>query len=263
MRPSYTLSFAIFQSTQKPSQTPSREPSQHPTTSSPTDQLSSRPSIHPTTSKPTKAPTLKPSPSQEVSYCGCSTCTNTIWNTHVTDGAGTFTCGQRISWLQSTDGGLKTEYESCKQVGEEFPSYCGPACNPLLCNIDNTLEAPDPSKLIWSDEFNVDGSPDPSKWDYDLEDGCQIGLCNWGNGEVAYYTKSSGNVYVANGVLGLRAKKEAGFSLPYTSARLVTRGLSSFKYGRVQFRASLSKCQARGTWPALWMVCLCSFSFLD
>lgn len=149
-------------------------------------------------------------------------------------------------------------YDSCKQVGEEFPlDKCGPACNPSLCN-KLPLDDPDPSTLIWSDEFNVDGPPDPLKWGYDLGDGCP-GLCNWGNGEQAYYTALPGNVNISNGVLRIAAKKESGYSLPYTSARIVTRGLHSFKYGRIQFRASLAKCKAVGTWAALWMV---SFSFL-
>ena len=166
-----------------------------------------------------------------------------------------FTCGDRITYLQ-TDLGM-SEYDSCKQVGEEFPSgLCRPtcsSCNPQLCNAAR-LEDPDPSKLVWSDEFDVDGAPDPTKWTYDLGDGCSIGLCNWGNGEVAYYTSSAQNVVVTNGVLKITAKKDSGFSLPYTSARLVTRGLATFKYGRVQFRASLANCQAIGTWPALWML---------
>jgi hypothetical protein len=53
----------------------------------------------------------------------------------VTDGAGTYTCGQRITWLQSaTQGGSKSEYNSCIQVGEEFSvEQCGPVCNPQLC----------------------------------------------------------------------------------------------------------------------------------
>ena len=38
------------------------------------------------------------------------------------------------------------------------------------------LENADPSKLIWIDEFNVDGAPDPANWDYDLGDGYDIGL---------------------------------------------------------------------------------------
>lgn len=100
----------------------------------------------------------------------------------------------------------------------------------------------------------MDGAPNPAKWTYDLGDGCDIGLCNWGNGEVAYYTDSPSNVLVSDGVLRITAKKEAGFSLPYTAARMVTRGLHSFKYGRIQFRARLASCKAIGTWPALWML---------
>jgi beta-glucanase (GH16 family) len=116
------------------------------------------------------------------------------------------------------------------------------------------LNNPDFSTLVWADEFNVDGLPDPTKWSYDLGDSCDIGLCNWGNSEVAYYTNNLSNVYVSNGTLSIVAKQESGYSLPYTSARIVTRGKHSFKYGRVQFRANLSKSKARGTWPALWML---------
>jgi hypothetical protein len=176
----------------------------------------------------------------------------------VNDGAGEYSCGQRISYLQSSQGGSKSVYDSCKQVADEFPiDKCGPACNPSIC--EKFLDDPDPSKLIWSDEFNLDGPPNPSKWGYDLGDGCAIGLCNWGNEEEAYYTMLPGNVNISNGVLRITAKKESGYSLPYTSARIVTRGLRNFKYGRIQFRATLAKCKAIGTWPALWMV---SFSVL-
>ena len=155
--------------------------------------------------------------------------------------------------MQTVEGGSLTESNACSQVSQEFPTdQCGPFCNPSLCN--EQLNDPHPSKLIWSDEFNVDGAPDPSKWTYDQGDGCNIGLCNWGNGEVAYYTDSPNNVMVSNGVLSISAKKESGFSLPYTSTKMVTRGLQTFKYGRVQFRANLARCKAVGTWPALWMV---------
>jgi len=116
------------------------------------------------------------------------------------------------------------------------------------------LDEPDPAKLIWNDEFSIPGSPDPTKWKYDLGDGCDINLCNWGNGEQAVYTKSINNVEISNGILHIKAKKESGYSLPYTSARMVTRGTASFKYGRVQFRARISQCTATGTWPALWML---------
>ena len=41
--------------------------------------------------------------------------------------------------------------------------------------------------LVWEDNFNgpaIDGNT----WTYDVGNGCQIGLCGWGNGEMQYYT---------------------------------------------------------------------------
>lgn len=188
-------------------------------------------------------------------FCGCPECTESIWNAPATDGAGTYTCGARIQWLQSPVGGSLSEYNACLSVaGQGFPSGpCGPKCNPLTCN-PRMLDEPNPAKLIWNDEFDTPGSPDPTKWKYDLGDGCDINLCNWGNGEQAYYTNTLNNVEISDGILQIKAKRESGYSLPYTSARMVTRGTSSFKYGRVQFRAKISQCTATGTWPALWML---------
>lgn len=52
-----------------------------------------------------------------VSYCGCPSCTPTIWNTL----AGQYSCGARISWLMSGDEGSLSEYDACVRVaGEEF-----------------------------------------------------------------------------------------------------------------------------------------------
>ena len=111
--------------------------------------------------------------------------------------------------------------------------------------------------LVFSDEFDQDGTPDETKWDYDLGDGCQFGICNWGNGEVAYYTDGPSNIRVENGSLRIAAKKEdvdQRDDMPFMAARIVTRGKHSWRYGRVQFRANLASCQAVGTWPALWML---------
>ena len=190
------------------------------------------------TNSPSQSPIRShlPSPESTPSHCGCTKCDDIIWNTPASDSGGDFTCGERITWLQTSEGGSLSETEACTKVAgvEFYAGPCGPSCDPARCN--SVLEDPDPSTLIFSDEFDIDGSPDPTKWDYDLGDGCSIGLCNWGNNEVGYYTNRLSNVYVANGSLHIVAKKESGFSLPYTSARIVTRGKHFFKYGRVQFR---------------------------
>lgn len=84
----------------------------------------------------TPAPTPPPT---EQFFCGCPECTAAIWNYNACNNNANppecFTCGSRISWLQSSDGGLKTEEEACTQVSNEFANdECGPACNPQLCN---------------------------------------------------------------------------------------------------------------------------------
>ena len=50
-------------------------------------------------------------------------------------------------------------------------------------------------RLVWSDEFNTPGSPDPTKWGYDL------GAGGWGNNELEYYTNRQANAVVSNGTL--------------------------------------------------------------
>jgi hypothetical protein len=47
----------------------------------------------------------------------------------------------------------------------------------------------DYTTLKFSDEFNTDGAPDPTKWGYDL------GAGGWGNAEV--HTNAADNVIVA------------------------------------------------------------------
>ena len=104
-------------------------------------------------------------------------------------------------------------------------------------------------RVVWHDEFDQDGSPDSSKWDYDLGDGCPQ-LCGWGNNELQTYTALSKNVRVENGKLIIEANKDD--QLNYNSARLVTRGKSAWKYGRIEVSAKMPK--GRGTWSAIWML---------
>ncbi|WP_405608231.1 family 16 glycosylhydrolase [Polaribacter sp. Asnod1-A03] len=97
--------------------------------------------------------------------------------------------------------------------------------------------------LVWSDEFDIDGAPDPNNWTYDLGDH------GWGNNELQNYTNNSENVIVKNGVLKIIAKANG---TGYTSARIKSQGLQAFKYGKIEVRAKLPITQ--GTWPAIWML---------
>jgi beta-glucanase (GH16 family) len=100
--------------------------------------------------------------------------------------------------------------------------------------------------LVWSDEFNTNGAPDPAKWGYDLGGG------GYGNNELEYYTNRPENVIVENGVLKIKAIKENYNGSAYTSARLLSKDKFAFKYGKVEVSAKLPA--GVGTWPAIWML---------
>ncbi len=101
------------------------------------------------------------------------------------------------------------------------------------------------SNLIWSDEFNYNGLPDSSKWVYDT------GYI--ANNELQYYReKHAENSIVKDGHLMLIGRKEAYKNFEYTSARIITEGKFSFKYGMAEARMKLPVGQ--GIWPAFWMM---------
>jgi glycerophosphoryl diester phosphodiesterase len=121
-------------------------------------------------------------------------------------------------------------------------------------------------KLVWSDEFNYKGKPDSTKWGYDY------GFIS--NKEKQYFTDSLKNIRVEKGCLIIEAHKEKiankdyrsnAFknknwlkyipeidTAQYTSARIKTDGLASWKYGRIEVKAKLPK--GVGLWPAIWML---------
>ena len=111
--------------------------------------------------------------------------------------------------------------------------------------------APEGWTLVWADEF--DGAAiDGKKWGFDLGNRLPSGTAGWGNQELQYYTARADNAFVRDGLLHVRAAREAHEGHPFTSARLVTRGLFSRRYGRFEFRARLPT--GKGVWPAIWML---------
>jgi beta-glucanase (GH16 family) len=102
-------------------------------------------------------------------------------------------------------------------------------------------------KLVWSDEFNYTGAPDPTKWGY------EEGFIR--NHESQYYTRRPENARVENGMLVIECRKEAyqpanHSAVNYTSASLNTKGKASWQYGRLEMRAKIP--QGKGVWPAFW-----------
>ena len=88
-------------------------------------------------------------------HCGCNECTDEVWNLIVSDFAGDFTCGARIEWYMGFHS--VNETEACLAVaGQEFPSECGKACNPLRCDGRNTPYPVQDDIPIVSGDLQVD-----------------------------------------------------------------------------------------------------------
>jgi beta-glucanase (GH16 family) len=108
--------------------------------------------------------------------------------------------------------------------------------------------------LAWSDEFDgpADSLPDASKWT------AETGGNGWGNNELEYYTARAQNASTdGQGNLVIRALKEDytgpdHVSRSYTSARLISKGKFSRKFGKIEARIKLPFGQ--GIWPAFWML---------
>lgn len=118
------------------------------------------------------------------------------------------------------------------------------------CETDDVQTVATLTNLVMADEFDTEGSPNPSLWTYDIGRGPNGD--GWGNQELQYYTDRTDNVKVDNGLLLITAKEESFEGASYTSARLVTRGLFEQQYGRFEARIRLP--YGKGLWPAFWLL---------
>lgn len=111
-------------------------------------------------------------------------------------------------------------------------------------------------KLVWADEFDKDGPPDPAKWQ------SETGFTR--NKELQWYQPQ--NSTCRGGLLIIEARRE---SLPnphhlpgsrdwkknrptaeYTSGSLVTTAGNEWHFGRMEVRARFNALP--GLWPAIW-----------
>jgi beta-glucanase (GH16 family) len=116
--------------------------------------------------------------------------------------------------------------------------------------------APAGWQLVWADEFNTDGRPDPRNWQF------ENGFVR--NHELQWYQPD--NARCENGLLILEARQEQRPNptyqlgsaywqnqrptIDYTSASLNTRGLHQWQYGRFEMRGRINV--SSGLWPAFW-----------
>ena len=110
--------------------------------------------------------------------------------------------------------------------------------------------------LVWADEFDYTGAPDPKRWEF------EHGFVR--NQELQWYQPS--NARVVNGVLQITGRLESVTNeryepqsrdwrrnrqeARYTSACVKSSGRFHFRYGRLEVKARIPI--ASGAWPAIW-----------
>ncbi len=114
----------------------------------------------------------------------------------------------------------------------------------------------DEYELVWSDEFDKDGCPDPNNWTY------ENGFVR--NEELQWYQPE--NARCEDGLLIIEGKRERRQNprykpdsdnwranreyAEYTSASMTTRRLHNWMYGRFEMRGRIDT--RAGLWPAFW-----------
>jgi beta-glucanase (GH16 family) len=112
-------------------------------------------------------------------------------------------------------------------------------------------------KLVWADEFEKDGPPNPKNWTFER------GFVR--NNEAQWYQDE--NAFCKGGKLIIEGRRERKPNpdykkdgkdgknrqfIEYTSASVLTRGLQSWQYGRFEVKAKISAKD--GLWPAIWFL---------
>lgn len=111
-------------------------------------------------------------------------------------------------------------------------------------------------QLVWSDEFNYNGQPNPDIWSHEQ------GFVR--NNELQWYQPQ--NAICKNGMLTIYGKKEQVKNpnyeknstdwrknrkyANYTASSIKTKDTKEFLYGRIEVRAKIPT--AIGSWPAIW-----------
>ena len=120
-----------------------------------------------------------------------------------------------------------------------------------------SVTSPTIGSLLWSEEFNGT-AVNTNVWTPYNGDGCQIGLCGYGNAELESY--SPNNLSIVNvpfepgtRALAIQARREVAGSSQFTSGKLDSYNKVQVQYGMIEVRLAAPNVQT-GLWPAAWLL---------
>ena len=110
-------------------------------------------------------------------------------------------------------------------------------------------------QVLWEENFNT---LNPEFWNTDIGDGCDQGICGWGNGELQYYNSDNLSIGSIPGESGssaliIETRNEAMGTKSFTSGRINSKFNLAIQYGMVEIRMSVPEVGV-GLWPAAWML---------
>ena len=109
--------------------------------------------------------------------------------------------------------------------------------------------------LIWEDNFETFNT---DIWNPISGNGCEIGLCGWGNQELEYYREDNISIEdivgeANNKALVLEARNETFEGNEFTSGKVDSEGNLSVHYGMIEIRMMTPSVDT-GLWPAAWLL---------
>jgi beta-glucanase (GH16 family) len=123
--------------------------------------------------------------------------------------------------------------------------------------VSASVTSPVIGTLLWSEEFNGTAL-NTTLWNTYDGNGCQIGLCGYGNQELEYY--SPNNLSIVNvpfesntRALAIKAQNQTVGSNVFTSGKIDSANKVQVQYGMIETRIATPPLGI-GLWPAAWML---------
>ncbi|WP_390590934.1 di-heme oxidoredictase family protein [Simiduia litorea] len=117
------------------------------------------------------------------------------------------------------------------------------------------LSNPVIGNLLFEENFNTFNA---AHWNQVEGDGCQIGLCGWGNQELQWYSANNLSIEdvpneAGNKALVLQARNETVEGRAFTSGKVDSHNKLAVQYGMIEVRMRVPEVGI-GLWPAAWML---------
>ena len=125
----------------------------------------------------------------------------------------------------------------------------------LLCLLLGISSYAQVGEVLWEENFDTFNT---DIWNVDIGDGCDQGLCGWGNQELQWYAEDNVSIEPVpgesgNNALVLEARRQASNGRGFTSGKIQSNTKLAVQYGMIEVRMRVPDLRT-GLWPAAWLL---------